>query len=109
MAGDSTAHFDDSCWIGVGIDSTATDTSMTGLQCTADSQHIAMCDSFTRGTNGVSRNWWLGVDSTEANFTWREFVLWNDSAATALDRMVHDHGLHPTNEQWLWRCEVKIE
>jgi hypothetical protein len=105
MTGDSASHYDTAAFLGIGNDSTATDTSMTGLQ--GDSLYIANVDSVTYGANYV--RYWITTTTAQANFRWREYVLYNDSDAIALDRATTDHGKKTTADTWICRLAFTFQ
>lgn len=105
MTGDSANHYDTASFLGVGNDSTASDTSMTGLQ--GDSLYIANVDSVTYGANYVY--YYYTTTTAMANFRWREFVLYNDSDKIALNRATTDHGKKTTADTWLLRFKLTVE
>jgi hypothetical protein len=104
--GDSSSHFDTAAFIAVGNDSTATDTSMTTLQ--GDTITWGNVDSITKAANWV--RWWRTFTTAQANHSWRETGLFNDSAKIMLDRGSYPaFGTKTTADTWRIYVEVGFD
>jgi len=102
MIGDSTNAYDTASFICVGIDSTATDTSMTALQ--GATKTWGNVDSITKSSNWVK--WWRTFTTAQANHLWKEVGLFCDSAGIMLDRGHYDWGTKGVGDTF--RTSVKL-
>lgn len=105
FSGDSANHYDTAAFLGVGNSATATDTSMTGLQGATTS--IVNVDSLNYGANYIQ--YFYTFHSADANFSWQEFCLFNDSNKIAFNRATSAVGTKTVADTWILRLRLTMQ
>lgn len=102
---DSANHYDTMAFLGVGNYSTATDTSMKGLQ--GDTTAIVNVDSLNYGANYIQ--YFYTFHTADANQNWQEFCLFNDSNKIAFNRATSDVGTKVAGDTWCLRLRLTLQ
>lgn len=105
FSGDSANHYDTAAFLGVGNSATYTDTSMTGLQ--GASKCIKNVDTVNYGANYVQ--YFYTFRSADANFSWQEFCLFNDSNKIAFNRATSNMGQKTAADTWILRLRLTLQ
>jgi len=102
---ESTSVFDTAAYLGVGNSTTTSDTSMTGLQ--GDSTCLQNVDSITYGADYIQ--YFKTFHTDDANFSWQEFVLFNDSNAICFNRATSAVGAKTTTDTFTLRLRITLD
>jgi len=105
IAGDSSNHFDNTnTQIGVGDSNTAADATQTDLQAATNKTYKGMEASYPTSTSQKA-TFKSSFGSTEANYTWNEWVVKQSTSSKCLNRKVESLGTKTTGT---WTLEVSI-
>ena len=95
-----TVYSNANAYLGVGDSSTAESASQTDLQAATNKLRKAMSASYpSRASQTVT--WRSVFGSSDANFSWQEFAVFNaSSAGTMLNRKVSNQGTKASGQTW---------
>lgn len=105
FAGDTVFPYDTAAYICVGNSATATDTSMTALQ--GASKFWGNVDSLSYGADYIQ--YFYTFHTADANFSWQEFALFNDSAGTMFNRATSAVGTKTVADTWILRLRLRLQ
>lgn len=107
--GTATAFNNANSYLGVGDSNTAAVASQTDLQAVTNKLRKSMNATFP--TSGTSQKITFQSDfgPSEANFAWKEFAVFNASAAgVMMNRKVSDEGTKVSGQTWRLSLEIKL-
>lgn len=106
VIGDSAAHFNNTnARIGVGDSSTAAANTQTDLQAAVNKAYGKMESSYpqqsTTTTTDDTVEFQSSFGSGDANFSWQEFVIKENTGGVCLNRKVSNQGTKASGQTWL--------
>jgi len=107
--GGGTAFNNANAYLGVGDSTTAAGAAQTDLQAATNKLRKGM--NATYPTYGTAQKITFQADftSSEANFAWQEFAVFNAAAAgTMLNRKVEDQGTKTSGQTWKLQLEITL-
>ncbi|MFC1937409.1 hypothetical protein ACFLWY_02470 [Chloroflexota bacterium] len=105
VTGASANHFDNTnAQIGIGDSSTAADATQTDLQAATNKTYKGMETSYPTSTDQKA-TFKASFGSSEANYTWNEWVVKQSTSGKCLNRKVENLGTKTTGT---WTLEVSI-
>jgi hypothetical protein len=103
VCGGAGVAFDNAAAVlGVGDSTSPASVEQTGLQAPTNLAYGLMDDGYPTYGADQTATWRTTFGSTEANFAWQEFVVFNGTgaAAVALNRKVSSQGTKVAGESW---------
>lgn len=108
-SGSPTVFNNTNAHIGVGDDNTAADASQTDLQAVTNKLRKGMIDGSFPSRSNQTISFKSEFGSSEANFAWEEFAVFNaSSAGTMLNRKVESKGTKSNGETWTVQINITI-
>lgn len=109
ITGTQTTHFDNTnARIGVGDSTTAFAVAQTDLQAVTNKFRKGMDASYPT-TVGNVLTFQSTFATTEANFAWQEWGIFNAAAAgTMLSRLVENNGTKISGQTWVFQVQITV-
>lgn len=106
--GAATAFSNANAYVGVGDSTTASTSGMTDLQAATNKLRKAM-SAGSPGLSGNSVTFQGTYATSEGNFAWNEFAVFNASASgTMLNRVVYSGGTKPAGQVWAAQITIAL-
>lgn len=112
VLGGSANHFDaTNARVGVGDSNTAAANTQTDLQAASNKTYMA-CDSTwpklaTTTTTNDTLEFKATFGSADANYSWQEFVIKQNTSGICLNRKVSNQGTKVAGQTWVVTCKLQ--